>query len=31
MKTFITFVKRTITKKDTADGARLEFMFVIWT
>ena len=31
VKTFITFVKRTIAKKNIADRARLEFMFVVGT
>ena len=31
MKTFVTFMKRAIAKKDTLFGAKLELALVIWT
>jgi hypothetical protein len=31
MKTFKTFVTETIAKKNTLEGARLEFVGIIWT
>ena len=31
METFVTFVRRTVTKEDTFFGPKLEFTLIVWT